>query len=53
MGKLILEAARANYPPCPRCGALNGDPCRTPSWHTTKPHKEREIPTPHGSMTEQ
>lgn len=35
----ILEAF--DYDFCHYCHARAGDPCRTPSWHTTKPHKGR------------
>lgn len=37
----VYEAAQYNLPPCPKCGALQGDPCRTPSNKTCNPHKER------------
>jgi hypothetical protein len=36
-----MEAAEGNYPPCSRCGAAQGDPCRTPAGQTTKPHRVR------------
>lgn len=26
---------------CPSCGAWAGDPCRTPRWRITDPHKAR------------
>lgn len=38
----ILDAATRVLPPCPKCKALRGDPCRTPMDKITKPHKERE-----------
>lgn len=38
----IVDAATRNLPPCPLCQALQGDPCRTPNWETTKPHAARE-----------
>lgn len=28
-------------PECPHCGSGAGDPCRTPSWRTRKPHAAR------------
>jgi hypothetical protein len=37
----VRDAAECNLPKCPRCFAWRGDPCRTPSDHTRKPHKER------------
>jgi Zn finger protein HypA/HybF involved in hydrogenase expression len=37
----IMHAAKWNLPPCPKCGAWQGDPCRTPGWQTRAPHKER------------
>lgn len=37
----IIEAASDNLPPCPKCSALRGDPCRKPNGHTTTPHLER------------
>ncbi len=41
MRDLVLEAAKMNLPPCKKCGALRGDPCRKPSGVTTTPHLER------------
>ena len=38
----VLDAAMRNLPPCKRCGAARGDPCRTPRGSTRYPHKERE-----------
>lgn len=37
----IQHAAEHNLPPCPRCSAEQGDPCRTPGWKTCRPHAER------------
>lgn len=44
MSNWAREALHQNLPPCPTCGAAKGDPCRTPSNKTTKPHKERPKP---------
>jgi hypothetical protein len=33
-----------DYPPCPQCLALQGDPCRSPSSATCKPHLARVSP---------
>jgi hypothetical protein len=41
VGHLVWEAAHFNYPDCPHCLSGRGDPCRTPSFKTCKPHKER------------
>lgn len=41
MGRHIQDAVVGNYPPCPRCKSLQGDPCRTPGWKTCAPHQER------------
>ena len=38
----IEDAWRRNLPPCPKCHAWKGDPCRTPRDRVTKPHRERE-----------
>jgi len=38
----IMDAYTRCLPACPRCGALSGDPCRTPAWKTTKAHQARE-----------
>jgi hypothetical protein len=37
----VREAFEKNFPPCGRCGALQGDPCRTPGSETCAPHKSR------------
>lgn len=39
----VLHAAQNNLPRCPTCEALPGDPCRTPSWKTRKPHADRGL----------
>jgi len=38
----VRDAITRNLPPCPKCKADRGDPCRLPSWRTCKPHKARE-----------
>lgn len=49
-GRRIAEASDSNYPPCPHCHALQGDPCRTPNDQTTEPHAARRklIQSPRG-----
>jgi hypothetical protein len=37
----VRDAAIQNLPPCPVCGAWQGDPCRTPAGSTRAPHKAR------------
>lgn len=37
----VLDAATRQLPPCPKCGAGKGDPCRTPLLRTTAPHAGR------------
>lgn len=39
--KSPVEAA-IGYPACSNCGALRGDPCRTPGWKTRLPHAARD-----------
>lgn len=39
----IEDAYRRELPPCRKCGALKGDPCRTPKNKVTRPHKQREM----------
>lgn len=45
----VGDAIDRNLPPCPKCDAHRGDPCRLPTRYlsgvsapTTKPHKARE-----------
>jgi hypothetical protein len=39
-----IDAAQAgDWRPCPRCGALRGDPCRTPGDRITDPHTARGV----------
>ncbi len=40
---LALDASRRQLPPCLRCGAALGDPCRRPSGRTTPPHVNRVL----------
>lgn len=37
----ILYAIEHDLPPCPRCKAAQGDPCRSPSWKTVPAHLAR------------
>lgn len=39
-------AAALKLPPCAKCKALRGDPCRTPAWRTRMPHAGRVAATP-------
>lgn len=38
----ISDAAKRNLPPCGKCKAYRGDPCRSPSGATRYPHVERK-----------
>jgi len=38
----VRDAITRSLPACRLCGAMRGDPCRTPQWKTTKPHMVRE-----------
>lgn len=40
---LALDASRRQLPPCLKCGAALGDPCRRPSGRTTPPHVNRVL----------
>lgn len=37
----VRYASEYDLPECTRCGALRGDPCRTPQGRTTQPHDVR------------
>jgi hypothetical protein len=39
----IEDAYRRDLPPCPKCGASKGDPCRSPKGKTIKAHSAREF----------
>jgi len=40
---LIDEALELDLPPCPHCGALRGDPCRSPLDRITAVHVARRM----------
>jgi hypothetical protein len=41
MNRILEAALEFSQFGCPKCQAAKGDPCRTPNWKTTRPHKER------------
>lgn len=43
--------ASIRYPACTNCGALKGDPCRTPGGKTRFPHEERETAAAYMGIT--
>lgn len=43
----VLAASRMAV--CLKCSAAEGDPCRTPAWRTTRPHKGRRM-RPDGAL---
>ena len=38
----VYDAVKRRLPACVACGALRGDPCRTPTGRTRPPHVTRE-----------
>jgi hypothetical protein len=47
-GRIVADASERDLPPCPKCGAGRGDPCRTPGDRTTDPHASRGVTFEYG-----